>query len=258
MWRFSRLSAEATPEQRKEVERLAGALHDEQEKIKNANKARERENQLRAEGKALTDQLRTAEEAYADEIERLNELLDAGAIDKETFARASEQADDRMLQSSREWSDGVRRAIHDYLDEATDAAKTFEQATTRALKASEDAFVEWAMTGKFSAKDLFNTIAEEALEGRLPHGGGEAPLEQHPREHLRRHRRRHRRRGSNHVLRHADDRRLPGNLGTHGVRPWRRRDRPRRLPGPAWSTRGRSTPQTATTAAASLAVKCRL
>ena len=158
-----RLSAEATPEQRKEVERLAGALHDEQEKIKDTNKARERESQLRAEGKALTDQLRTAEEAYADEIERLNDLLKAGAIDQETFGRASEQADDRMLQSSREWSDGVRRAIRDYLDEATDAAKTFEQATTRALKASEDAFVEWAMTGKFSAKDLFNTIAEEAL-----------------------------------------------------------------------------------------------
>ena len=107
--------------------------------------------------------MRTAEEAYADEIERLNELLDAGAIDKETFARASEEAHDRMLRSSREWSDGVRRAIRDYLDDATDAAKTFEQATTRALKASEDAFVEWAMTGKFSAKDLFNTIAEEAL-----------------------------------------------------------------------------------------------
>ncbi len=68
-----------------------------------------------------------------------------------------------MLRTSREWSDGVRRAIRDYLDDATDAAKTFEQATTRALKASEDAFVEWAMTGKFSAKDLFNTIAEEAL-----------------------------------------------------------------------------------------------
>ena len=158
-----RLSAEANPEQRKEVEQLAGALFDEQEKIKDTNKARERENQLRAEGKALTDQVRTAEEAYADEIERLNELLDADAIDKETFARASEQADDRMLRSSREWSDGVRRAIRDYLDDATDAAKTFEQATTRALKASEDAFVEWAQTGKFSAKDLFNTIAEEAL-----------------------------------------------------------------------------------------------
>ena len=158
-----RLSVEATPEQRKEVERLAGALHDEQRAIEARNEAEREANQLRDEGKALTERLRTAQEAYTAEIREYQKLLDAGAIDKETFGRASEQADDRMLQSSREWSDGVRRAIRDYLDEATDAAKTFEQATTRALKASEDAFVEWAMTGKFSAKDLFNTIAEEAL-----------------------------------------------------------------------------------------------
>ncbi len=157
------LSAEATEAQRQEVRTLAGALHDEQRAIEARNEAEREANRLRAEGEALTERLRTAQEAYADEIERLRELLDAGAIDQETFGRASEEADDRMLRSSREWSDGVRRAIRDYLDEATDAAKTFEQATTRALKASEDAFVEWAMTGKFSAKDLFNTIAEEAL-----------------------------------------------------------------------------------------------
>ena len=41
------------------------------------------------------------------------------------------------------------------------AARRFEQATIRALQASEDAFVEWAMTGKLSAADLFNSIAEE-------------------------------------------------------------------------------------------------
>ena len=158
-----RLSAEATEAQRAEVRALAGALHDEQRAIEARNEAEREANRLRAEGEALTERLRTAQEAYADEIERLRELLDAGAIDQETFGRASEEAYGRMLRSSREWSDGVRRAIRDYLDDATDAAKTFEQATTRALKASEDAFVEWAMTGKFSAKDLFNTIAEEAL-----------------------------------------------------------------------------------------------
>ena len=158
-----RLSAEATPEQRKEVERLAGALHDEQQELEKANKAKEKDSRLRAEGRALTESLRTAQEAYADELERLNELLEAGAINQETLNRASDDAYDRMIDASREWSDGVRRAIRDYLDESTDAAKTFEQAATRALKASEDAFVEWAMTGKFSAKDLFNTIAEEAL-----------------------------------------------------------------------------------------------
>ena len=151
-----RLSAEATITERQEVERLAGALYDEQQAMNARNEAQR-------EGEALTVRLRTAQEAYADELRRLRELLDAGAITQETFGRASEEAYDRMLRSSREWSDGVRRAIRDYLDDATDAAKTFEQATTRALQASEDAFVEWAMTGKFSAKDLFNTIAEEAL-----------------------------------------------------------------------------------------------
>ncbi len=158
-----RPSAEATDAQRGQVRALAGALYDEQRAIEARNEAEREANRLRAEGEALTERLRTAQEAYADEIERLRELLDAGAIDQETFGRASEEAYDRMLRSSREWSDGVRRAIRDYLDDATDAAKQFEQATTRALQASEDAFVEWAMTGKFSAKDLFDTIAEEAL-----------------------------------------------------------------------------------------------
>ena len=160
-----RLSAEATPKQREEVERLAGALFDELKAIEERNEAEREANQLRTEAKALIESLRTAQEAYADEMARLRELrdLEEDSIDQETFARASENAYDRMLDASREWSDGVRRAIRDYLDEATDAARQFEQATTRALQASEDAFVEWAITGKFSAKDLFNTIAEEAL-----------------------------------------------------------------------------------------------
>ncbi len=160
-----RLSAEATPKQREEVERLAGALHDEQQEIEARNKAEREANRLRDEARALTERLRTAQEAYADEMARLRELrdLEEGAIDQETFARASEAAYDRMLDASRKWSDGVQRAIRDYLDEAADAAKQFERITTRALQASEDAFVEWATTGKFSAQDLFNTIAEEAL-----------------------------------------------------------------------------------------------
>ena len=68
-----------------------------------------------------------------------------------------------MLDSSREWSAGVRRALRDYGREAEDMAKTFEDATTSALRASEDAFVEWARTGKISAIDLFATIEKAAL-----------------------------------------------------------------------------------------------
>ncbi len=158
-----RLSAEATDAQRQQVRDLAGALFDERQAIEARTKAEEEAARLREKGKSLTEQLRTAEEAYADEVRELNGLLAAGAINQETFARASEQAYDRMLRASDDWSDGVVRALRDYARESSDAATQFEQATTRALKAGEDAFVQWATTGKVSASDLFNSIAEEAL-----------------------------------------------------------------------------------------------
>lgn len=158
-----RLSAEATDAQKSQVRDLAGALFDERQAIEARTKAEEEAARLREKGKSLTEQLRTAEEAYADEVRELNDLLAAGAISQETFARASEQAYDRMLRASDDWSDGVVRALRDYARESSDAATQFEQATTRALKAGEGAFVQWATTGKVSASDLFNSIAEEAL-----------------------------------------------------------------------------------------------
>ncbi|GAB4387217.1 phage tail tape measure C-terminal domain-containing protein [Albidovulum sp.] len=160
---LARLSEGATAAQRAEVERLAGALYDEKQAREALAKAQREDQRLREEGRQLVERLRTPTEAYAAAIERLNTLLRIGAIDQETFGRAAAEAYDRMLRGSREWSAGVRRAIRDHLDEAGDAARRFEQATTRALKASEDAFVQWATTGKLSATDLFNTIAEEAL-----------------------------------------------------------------------------------------------
>ncbi|MBL6934103.1 MAG: phage tail tape measure protein [Alphaproteobacteria bacterium] len=158
-----RLSAEAADAERSQVRELAGALFDEQQAMEARNKAETDAAKLKEKGRALTESLRTAEEAYKAEIADLNRLLDEGAIAQETFARASENAHDRMLRASREWSAGVIRALRDYADEASNAAKQFEQVTTRSLKAGEDAFVQWAATGKFSAADLFNTIAEEAL-----------------------------------------------------------------------------------------------
>jgi TP901 family phage tail tape measure protein/lambda family phage tail tape measure protein len=158
-----RLSAEATDAERGQVRELASALFDEQQAIEARNKAEQEAAKLKEKGRVLTERLRTAEESYKAEIADLNELLKEGAIAQETFARASEDAHDRMLRASREWSAGVIRALRDYADEASNAAKQFEQVTTRSLKAGEDAFVKWATTGKFSAVDLFNTIAEEAL-----------------------------------------------------------------------------------------------
>ncbi|MBB57559.1 MAG: hypothetical protein CMM42_10060 [Rhodospirillaceae bacterium] len=162
-----RLSAEATDAERQRVRELAGALFDERQAIEARNKAEQDAVKLREKGRALTESLRTAQETYNAELADLKRLLDDGAISQETFARASEEAHDRMLRASREWSDGVVRALRDYADEAGNAARQFEQVTTKSLKAGEDAFVQWAKTGKFNAADLFNTIAEEALRAAI-------------------------------------------------------------------------------------------
>jgi hypothetical protein len=71
---LSRLSAEATAEQRREVDQLAGALFDEQQTLQ----ARQR---LMDEGRSVIDRTRTATEQHAAEVAKLNELLAAGAID---------------------------------------------------------------------------------------------------------------------------------------------------------------------------------
>jgi len=158
-----RLSTEATNEQRRQVRDLAGALFDERQAIEARNKAEQEALKLREKGKALTDSLRTAEEAYKAELAELNELRSEGAISQETFARATEDAYDRMLRAGRDWSAGVIRALRDYGREAGDAARQFEDVTSSALKASEDAWVEWARTGKLSVADFFSTLEEAAL-----------------------------------------------------------------------------------------------
>jgi sugar phosphate isomerase/epimerase len=107
--RAARFSDGATTAQRAEVERLAGALHDEKEAHEALALALREEERLREAGRQLTEQLRTPTEAYAASLERLNALLAAGAIEQETFNRAMAQADvdlaaaeDRLLRQSRE------------------------------------------------------------------------------------------------------------------------------------------------------------
>jgi hypothetical protein len=62
---LSRLSAEATAQQRREVEQLAGALFDERQALQ----ARQR---LLDEGRSVIDRTRTATERRAAEIAKLN------------------------------------------------------------------------------------------------------------------------------------------------------------------------------------------
>jgi hypothetical protein len=94
---LSRLSAEATAQQRREVEQLASALFDEEQALQ----ARQR---LMDEGRSVIDRTRTATEQHAAEIQKLNELLAAGAIDVATYARGSCRTRCRLSRAVGSWS----------------------------------------------------------------------------------------------------------------------------------------------------------
>ena len=160
---LSRLSDGAGDVERAQVERLAGELYDQKQAIEDLNDALAREQKLFDDGRRVTESNRTELEKYASEIEHLDQLLAAGAIDAETHARAIAEAERIKLDASSDWKDGAIRALRDYVAESDNAARLVEQGMSNALHASEDAFIKWATTGKLSAKDLFNTIAEEAL-----------------------------------------------------------------------------------------------
>ncbi|MBX6321726.1 MAG: phage tail length tape measure family protein [Rhodospirillaceae bacterium] len=192
---LSRLSDDATAAQRAEVERLAGALYDEKQAREALAKTMQEEERLREEGRRLVEQLRTPSEEYAATVERLSALLHAGAIDQETFNRALVKADedltaaqDRLLRQSRDWVDGVRRALKDYVDDSTNAARAAEEATTRAFESMEDALASFVTTGRVEFSSFADSILADItriavrqailtpLAERLGDSGGEGLL----------------------------------------------------------------------------------
>lgn len=158
-----RLSVEATAEQRQEVERLAGALFDEQQALEAQRTAEEERQRLMERGRALTESLMSAEARHKEEIRELNKLLQEGTISQETFNKAMAQANDRLLDAGTDWSSGVARALRNYAREAEDASKAFETATMNALRTTEDAFTDWVMGREVSFRDLANSIIADMV-----------------------------------------------------------------------------------------------
>jgi lambda family phage tail tape measure protein len=151
---LSRLSAEATAQQRREVEQLAGALFDEQQTLQTRQR-------LLDEGRSVIDRTRTATEQHAAEIAKLNELLQAGAIDQATYARAVEDAYDSALRSSQAWTDGATRFLKDYVAESNDAATATEQAFANAFSGAEDALVGFITSGKLEFQGLIDSVVAD-------------------------------------------------------------------------------------------------
>ena len=158
---LSRLSAGATAAQRGEVEKLAGALYDQRE-------AQQKADEAKREGIRLTRQLLTPTEEYTDTLARLKLLLDADAISQETFNRATVEAaedfaraQEWLLRKSRDWQDGARVALGDYVDEAANAARGAEEAMTIAFQGMEDALTSMVVKGKLDFGSLADSIVAD-------------------------------------------------------------------------------------------------
>lgn len=120
-------------------------------------------NKVQREAEQVYNATRTAAEAYAVEMERLNGLLQKGAIDQETFNRAAEKAREKLEKDSTGAVAGFSSAIKSYLEGVQDVAGQVENLTSGALSGIEDAFVSLATTGKASFKDLANSIIADMV-----------------------------------------------------------------------------------------------
>ena len=148
-----------------------------------ARKAVAEQKKLMAEGAAMTRAHLTLDEQRAAALENIARLHDQGAISAQTATRARleaervyqealdertaaetwaieehKQAEARRLLVSREAADGIKRALDDYADSASNAAVQAEQVTKNALGGIEDAFVALATKGEFTFNNMVNAI----------------------------------------------------------------------------------------------------
>ncbi|WP_454683995.1 phage tail tape measure C-terminal domain-containing protein [Ancylobacter moscoviensis] len=180
----------------KEVREAAGRAYDVQQAQREQEKrsrealseSRRRQNAVESEAERIYRQTRTAAEEYADTLEKLNEHLQAGRIDQETYARAVAAADEVMREANRAALDaatdaasGYKRAVRDYVESAQDMAQTTEDLMVNALGSAEDAFVEFVTTGKTEFGDLVNSMIadlarlafRQSVAGLLSGSGGD-------------------------------------------------------------------------------------
>lgn len=185
----SRLSEGATEAQRKEVERLAGALYEQKEATEAAAKAtREAASEVernRSAAERLNQEFETLDQTRARQIAQVEELSRVedehgnvilgqaekrralAEVDQQYFdaleqaQRSAADAERRRLYESREFSDGLQRGINDWVSDATNAADIAERSFAMAADGMTDAITEFVMTGKASFASFATSVVTE-------------------------------------------------------------------------------------------------
>jgi len=137
-----------------------------------------------AEGKTLTDSLRTAQEKYNDEMAKYNDLLAAGAINQETFDRAAKKAKD-TLDKSAESTNKMKNAAKDLgftfrsaFEDAIIEGKKLSEVLSSLLKDIERIIIRKAITEPLGGaiSDFFSPAKTTSAHGNVFSGNRLVPF----------------------------------------------------------------------------------
>lgn len=132
-------------------------------RLTDAIEAHELANRKLQDMESLYSELRGPQEDFARRSQAIATEFRNGGISADEARRAIRSAYTDMLDASREWEDGVKRGLLKVADEYGDLARSFENTTVGAFKKGEDAWLNWAKTGKLAAGDLFDFLGDEML-----------------------------------------------------------------------------------------------
>lgn len=163
-----------TPEERKQAQQIQKDLDsffgDIDKLTKEGIKSKDAEQKA---SQKVRDQEKKNQQEFKDQLAERREAL------RTYFDDLAEKEEER-LRNSREATDGVTRAIKDYVDEATDSAAQVERVLSGAFKGAEDSLVEFVKTGKLEFGSLVDSILtdivriqiQQSITGPLAEAGG--------------------------------------------------------------------------------------
>ncbi len=129
---ISLLPAGVSQQRIDQVKKEAAAAYDEATAQKHLN-------ELQQEGQQLMEANKSATQTYAEQVQHLKELLDAGAISQDVYNKSMETANTDLLNSRTDATGGALQAFHDYQAQADIAASAVKKAFTSAMSATDDA-----------------------------------------------------------------------------------------------------------------------
>lgn len=113
---------------------------------------------LQREAQRVFEATRTPAEQLASEYDRLNRLLDAGAISWDTYGRAVMAAQEKLMPMAAEAEKAEKQIAQ--IEKTTGGV---ERVISNAFGNMGDALAEFAMGGKVSFSDLVNTMIKDLI-----------------------------------------------------------------------------------------------